>query len=64
MEICTWCETNAVRTHATRPCCKLRRLAQAPRHAQAAYAKGLTEEERNELRPQLLAEMKRLKGLR
>lgn len=64
MDRCSWCATNAGRTHASRPCCKLRRLAQAPRHAQAAYGAALTEQERAALRPQLAAEMKRLKELR
>lgn len=59
-EICMWCKTNAGRTNATRPCCQLRALAQAPRHLQAEYAKGLTQEQRDELRPRLTAEKKRL----
>jgi hypothetical protein len=61
--ICPDCETNSGRTNANRSCCKLRRLALAPRHQQAAFAAGLTEVERNELRPRLVAEIKRLKGL-
>ncbi len=61
---CDWCATNAGRTHATRPCCVLRRLAQAPRQAQIDYAAGLTEAGRNELRPMLAAEKLRLKELR
>lgn len=59
-ELCMWCKTNAGRTSANRPCCQLRALAQAPRHLQAAYAQGLTQEQRDELRPRLTAEKKRL----
>lgn len=61
---CEWCTTNAGRTHADRPCCQLRDLAMSPRHAQAAFAEGLTEEGRDELRPRLKAEIARLKELR
>jgi hypothetical protein len=60
---CPDCKTNSGRTNANRTCCKLRRLATAPRHQQAEFAKDLTEVERNELRPRLVAEIKRLKGL-
>lgn len=63
-EICTWCKTNAGRTNAHRPCCQLRALAQAPRHVQAEHAQGLTQEQRDELRPLLAAEKKRLKSLK
>lgn len=62
-KICIWCKTNAGRTHGDRPCCQLRALAQAPRHVQAEYAKGLTQEQREALRPRLAAEIKRLKAL-
>lgn len=63
-ELCDWCETNSGRTHATQPCCILRRLALAPRHVQAAHGAALSEEDRAALRPRLLAEMKRLNSLR
>lgn len=62
--ICAWCEVNAGKTHATRPCCLLRRLALAPRHVVAAYAAGLTEDERDALRPRIIEEKKRLKGIK
>lgn len=61
---CDWCLTNSGRVKKGRPCCDLRELANAPRAAQAAYAKGLTEEQRNELRPRLIGEMARIKALR
>ena len=60
---CEWCEVNGGRTHATRECCVLRRLAIAPRHEQAAYAAELSVEEKNALRPVLQAEVRRLKGM-
>ena len=60
---CEWCEVNAGRTHATRECCLLRRLAIAPRHVQAAHAATLSTKEKNAMRPLLVAEIKRLKGL-
>jgi hypothetical protein len=63
-EPCAWCLTNAGRTHANRKCCQLRRLAMAPRHAQAEFAKSLTDGERAALRPRLAAEIKRLRALR
>ncbi len=62
--MCGWCAVNSGLTHAFRECCKLRRLAQAPRHDQAAYAATLTLPQREELRPLLVTEMKRIKGLR
>lgn len=61
---CEWCAINAGRTHATRPCCVLRRLAQAPRQAQIDHAAALTPAARDELRPRLKAEIKRLKELK
>jgi len=61
---CDWCLTNSGRTHATRPCCVLRRLAQAPRHAQAEHAQTLTVAERDALRPLLKAEIQRLKEMK
>lgn len=61
---CDWCAINAGRTHATRPCCVLRRLAQAPRQAQIDYAATLTQAARDELRPKLADEKLRLKQLR
>ncbi len=60
---CHWCQTNAGRTQAARKCCQLRALALSPRHAQAEYAKGLSMDEKNALRPVLTAEIERLKGL-
>lgn len=63
-ELCDWCLTNSGRTNATRPCCFLRSLAQAPRHARAAHGASLSEEEKMALRPRLAAEIERLRGLR
>lgn len=62
--ICEWCETNSGRTHASRKCCELRRLALAPRHFLIEYAKALTEEEKTSLRADIAEEKKRLRGLR
>ena len=64
MTLCDWCQTNSGRIKKGRHCCDLRELANAPREAQAAYAKGLTDDQRNELRPRLVAEIARLKQLR
>lgn len=61
---CDWCLTNAGRTHAKRPCCRLRMLAQAPNHTLKDYAETLTAAERDALRPQLAAEKKRLRELK
>jgi len=63
VQICDWCAVDSGRTHGQRKCCILRRLASAPRHLQAQYASTLTADERDELRPRLLAEMQRLKAL-
>lgn len=64
MILCDWCLTNSGRTNASRPCCRLRALALAPRHVQAAHGAALSEEDRAALRPVLAAEMKRLQALR
>ena len=61
---CDWCVINAGRTHANRPCCKVRMLAQAPTHTLKAYAETLTQDERDALRPKLAAEKKRLRELK
>lgn len=61
---CHWCWLNSGCTHAWRDCCKLRRLALSPRANQAAHAATLTQAQRDELRPLLAAEIKRLKGLK
>jgi hypothetical protein len=42
----------------------LRRIAKAPRFAQEAIADGMTAQERDELRPRLQQEIKRLRALR
>lgn len=60
---CILCATNSART-SPMPCCALRQLAMSPRHQQAAYAKGLTQDERDALRPRLAAEILRLKELK
>lgn len=62
--ICEWCAVNAGRTHATRECCRLRRIAQAPRKQQELMAARMTEDERRELRPRIKAEIERLRALR
>ncbi len=62
--ICEWCETNSGRTHATRKCCKLRRLSLAPHHFLIEYAKTLSEDEKTALRADLIEEKKRLKEIR
>jgi len=64
MEICDWCKTNAGRTHATRKCCVLRRLAQAPSHILKGYAETLSEDEKTALRADILEERKRLRRLK
>ncbi len=61
---CEWCETNSGRTHATRKCCELRRLSQAPRHFLIEYAKTLSEDEKNSLRADIAEERNRLRRLR
>lgn len=63
-ELCLWCKVNSGRVKKGRPCCDLRSLANAPKKAQAAYAEGLTDEQRNDLRPRLIAEMARIKQIR
>lgn len=63
-DLCDLCATNSGRTNANRACCRLRELAQSPRHQQAAYARQLTWEQREELRPRLAAEIARLKKLK
>jgi hypothetical protein len=60
---CAWCETNSGRTHASRKCCELRRLATAPRHFLIEYAKTLTETEKPALRADIAEEKKRLREL-
>lgn len=64
VEICEWCETNSGRTHASRKCCELRRLATAPRHFLIEYAKTLSEEKKTALRADIAEEKKRLKEIR
>lgn len=64
MTHCALCLTNAGRTHAERECCRIRRIAQAPRHQQQRIAEGMTMEERNEIRPKIVAEVERLKKMR
>lgn len=61
---CSWCQVNSGRTHASRECCKLRRLVQAPRHLILEYVKTLTEAEKTALRADLIEEKKRLKEIR
>ena len=61
---CAWCLTNAGRTHANRECCRIRMIAQAPRHVQQEIAKGMTMEERNNMRPMILVEVERLRSLK
>ena len=61
---CGWCQVNSGRTHANRECCKLRRLAQAPRGYILEYVKTLTEAEKTALRADLIEEKKRLKESR
>lgn len=61
---CEWCQVNSGLTHANRPCCRLRMLAQAPQHTLKAYAETLGADERDELRPRLVIEKKRLKELK
>ena len=60
---CDWCAVNAGRTHAARPCCQIRRIAQAPYHQQEIIAARMTEDERRELRPRIKAEIERLRQL-
>ena len=61
---CEWCLINSGRTHASRECCKLRRLAQAPRHVLLDYAKTLSEDEKIALRTAITDERVRLRGLK
>jgi len=61
---CELCQVNSGRTHATRECCQLRRLAQAPRHLILEYVKTLSEDEKTALRADLIEEKKRLKEIR
>lgn len=64
MDKCSWCQVNSGRTHANRECCKLRRLAQAPRHLILEYVKTLSEDEKAALRADLIEEKKRLKEIK
>lgn len=61
---CSWCQLNSGRTHANRECCKLRRLAQAPRGYILEYVKTLPEAEKTALRADLIEEKKRLKEIK
>jgi hypothetical protein len=58
---CENCEKDSPIYDVKLDCCKLRMLAHAPRHAQAEHGKSLTQAERDELRPKLIAEIQRLK---
>jgi len=61
---CGWCQVNSGRTHATRECCQLRRLAQMPKAMLVEYVKGMTEEAKTKLREDLKTEKLRLKEIR
>ena len=61
---CEWCLKNAGRTHATRECCVLRRLAQAPSHILKGYAETLSDSEKESLRGAIVDERKRLRRLK
>lgn len=61
---CEWCKTNSGRTNANRECCEIRRLAQAPRHVLAEYAKTLSEDEKSVLRLKIKSERERIKALK
>lgn len=61
---CDWCNINSGRTHASRECCKIRRLAQAPRRFILEYVATLTEDEKNALRVDLKTEKLRLRDMR
>ncbi len=63
MKHCAWCLTNAGRTHAQRDCCRMRALAQMPANRLQQYVAKWTDAEKEELRPQLIAEKKRLREL-
>lgn len=63
MTICTWCLTNAGRTHAKRDCCQLRALAQMPSDRLAQHVAKWDEAAKDELRPRLIAEKKRLREM-
>jgi len=61
---CSWCQVNSGRTHATRECCQLRRLAQMPKAMLVEYVKGMTEEDKTKLREDLKNEKLRLRGIK
>lgn len=61
---CLLCETDSCNTKAYLKCCQLRMLAKAPRHIQAAAGAAMTQAERDEMRPLLIAETKRLKEIK
>lgn len=63
MKRCEWCLVNAGRTYAERQCCRLRALAQMPANRLLQYVAKWTDSEKEELRPQLIAEKQRLRNL-
>lgn len=63
MTHCELCLANAGQTNANRECCQIRMLAQMPANRMEPYAAKLTASEKDQLRPLLIAEKKRLREL-
>lgn len=62
--MCELCQTDSSRTNANRECCRIRRLAKAPKHIKSAYWLGLSATEREAQQPELVAMAAHIRKLR